>query len=772
MVQLNLGNLCSELGKAYRDYASLTQEKQCKVDDYSKSIEWYVSALQQGKEPPDIISHLGFSWFKLGQLASEVDSISGIRNMVEWVGVNLNGKNEDEIKEEFAARCLENAFFSSSIARTLHGDSSRELFSKLGAIAFELAQREHELGNIRQMRDYILIAKENLEESMKQQFPFAYVLRAQLSDFIKEKISTESDGNPEKCKELEEIAKCGWRDCIPKIFDLINDNNNKAELIRYNKGSSVVYELVDENFPLRHAFIIKENTKEEIEKEFVITKCIRDAYTNACNNGLIAKEDVKFSRPLGLITHNSGNCLVLERNAFRSLEDIWNHKNDEERTKSVYSALEHLAKYHVVASKAFGDKTNVSQEIGTSGSVSVEIREFDCLENLVERLLVGREESSVKEAIKKLDSENVADLTGGQKRLGFNEAFKDFYDEYKLFINKHLSNCPLKVILHSDFYLGNVLEDYTLLDPKYIRKGNPLFDLAYFLENVSYFSRNSSYEETFIKHFQHFFERLSKTFSFDQEKLKEQYRAYALHNLICHVSGAFKLGKVDEASFYYNKSMNLLEEMNLTGLKEKFTKYIQNTSFYRDYEEAVYQRVKQFVDGCVQESEPRNFVEHCYNVEKWVQRINSNPSLSLRVAALTHDVERAFIRNRGRDKGRPYVEYKEEHAKQSTKIMEDFFKEKFMEKTLAETALCLIRYHEVGLPPGHPLYEDIETLKDADAIAFFEEESFDSYLKAWGEEVARDKIGYSYNRLSSRGKKLVEPLYERACERAKLQLCH
>ena len=627
----------------------------------------------------------------------------------------------------------------------------------IGNVCLELAMMEYDSNNFEKSKDYVLKARKNLLMSMHHDFPFAYVLMARLSDFVKDEIREE---DLESLDDIEKvifrtISRRSWRWVIPEVFKL--EEKGKVQFERYDKGTSRISLLVDENFPIRYSFIVKSfHDEAEAKLDFLVTRSINQAL----------KPEIKFTRPLALRYHKTEDGynyhLVLERVPSRSLDDIFTVMDRDEKLASLNHAVDSLNFFHKSTTRKFSEKGYILEDQVNNETVKHKIEDISYLENFIERVLVGRNKKVIKETIGKLNSGETNDLKCDPKRLGFNEHFLDFYEAHKHFIDFHLSNESFNVVLHGDFYVGNVLDDYTIIDPKELRKGNMMFDLSYFLENVAYHVKDEGLSEDEV--IGAVASSLEIVFgeNVDLKEVKKQYLCFALHNSVCHASSFCKLGEIDEADFHYNKAIGLMDKLGLTDLKEKYRAYVRETKFN---EERVYLRVKNYINKCVQNSDPRNFVEHSCDVEKWVQRMDCNVSVKVKIAALMHDVERAFAVDRKRDVGRSYSDYKEEHAERSTQIVENFLGDLNIKPKFLEDILCLVRCHEVGLSEDHLLYKEMCVLKDADAISFFEESNFDKYLEIWGKEVAVKKIDYSFQRLTERGKSLAKPLYESACKK-------
>lgn len=159
--------------------------------------------------------------------------------------------------------------------------------------------------------------------------------------------------------------------------------------------------------------------------------------------------------------------------------------------------------------------------------------------------------------------------------------------------------------------------------------------------------------------------------------------------------------------------------------------------------------------------------DHLLRTGDWLKKLNPKADLASVLAAITHDIERAFPE----DMTPPSPEIKrakwddEEynlwHGKRSAEFAEKFLLESGVDnQQLINKIKRLIVYHERG--------GDSETdlIKDADSLSFLEinVSLFISWIpeKATKAEI-KEKFDYMFNRISSKkAKKLALPFYKRA----------
>lgn len=187
------------------------------------------------------------------------------------------------------------------------------------------------------------------------------------------------------------------------------------------------------------------------------------------------------------------------------------------------------------------------------------------------------------------------------------------------------------------------------------------------------------------------------------------------------------------------------------------------------------ERVLSQVRNWVKEVFPKDYpnrdieIRHLLRTEYWALRIKPNADTADRIAALTHDIERAFP-----DPGfsphpesgytpEEYRRYQKIHAQRSAAISAKFLKSLGVCKELIRIVGYTIRAHEVGGTPRFDL------VKDADSISFLENKAdlFISWIphkRTWQE--VKDKIDLMYNRIWIReAEELAKPFYDKAIAR-------
>jgi hypothetical protein len=161
---------------------------------------------------------------------------------------------------------------------------------------------------------------------------------------------------------------------------------------------------------------------------------------------------------------------------------------------------------------------------------------------------------------------------------------------------------------------------------------------------------------------------------------------------------------------------------------------------------------------------------HLLKTEEWLLRLKPEASEALRLAALTHDMERAFP---GPDSPRsdPAIDgvdhvYTRAHSERSARIVEAFLRDQKAGETLIGAVVALVRVHEYG---GWP---EADFLQAADSLSFLEVNISMFLLGLKGSasqrsgEQVRAKFTWMYERIQlAEARTLATPFYEVALKR-------
>nr|BBH91980.1 hypothetical protein KTA_01790 [Thermogemmatispora argillosa] len=167
-------------------------------------------------------------------------------------------------------------------------------------------------------------------------------------------------------------------------------------------------------------------------------------------------------------------------------------------------------------------------------------------------------------------------------------------------------------------------------------------------------------------------------------------------------------------------------------------------------------------------------VPHLLRAEEWLRQINPAASEAMLLAALTHDMERAFpgpdSPKQDPSRGPDDPLYLQAHSERSARIVGGFLREQQAPADLIEAVTALIRVHEVG---GWP---EADWVQAADSLSFLEVNvrpflSMMSNSRAgWTPEAVRAKFSWMYTRIRlPEARRWAEPLYQRALEQLQRQ---
>ncbi len=161
---------------------------------------------------------------------------------------------------------------------------------------------------------------------------------------------------------------------------------------------------------------------------------------------------------------------------------------------------------------------------------------------------------------------------------------------------------------------------------------------------------------------------------------------------------------------------------------------------------------------------------HLLKTEGWLRYIHPAPSQAMLLAALTHDMERAFpgpdSPKQNPSLGPDDPVYNQAHSERSARIVSDFLREHQASEVLVEDVASLIRAHEVG---GWP---EADWVQAADSLSFLEVnidfflDMIDTSQSGWTLDTVRAKFDWMYYRIKiSEARALAAPLYEVALQK-------
>ena len=174
-------------------------------------------------------------------------------------------------------------------------------------------------------------------------------------------------------------------------------------------------------------------------------------------------------------------------------------------------------------------------------------------------------------------------------------------------------------------------------------------------------------------------------------------------------------------------------------------------------------KVQKWVEGIYSNA------NHLVRTGYWVKKLYPQANESLVIAAISHDVERAF--KEGRNPPSPEMKgakwedpaYDKWHSERSAKFVLEFLKKRGADPSLIKEVSELISHHE------HGGWKEADFLRDADSLSFLEI-NVDMFISRIPNELTKDevkeKFDYMYKRIGGRkAKKIAKPFYEMAIEK-------
>lgn len=162
--------------------------------------------------------------------------------------------------------------------------------------------------------------------------------------------------------------------------------------------------------------------------------------------------------------------------------------------------------------------------------------------------------------------------------------------------------------------------------------------------------------------------------------------------------------------------------------------------------------------------------EHLLKTEEWLRQIEPTASETLLLAALTHDMERAFpgpdspelVPSRGPDD--PI--YNQAHMQRSARIVGEYLRGQQAPEAMIVEVARLIAAHEFGGWPEANLVQAADSLSFLEVnIDFFLKRMEETYTTSngWTPDYVRAKFDWMYERIQvPRARSLAAPLYESA----------
>jgi len=156
--------------------------------------------------------------------------------------------------------------------------------------------------------------------------------------------------------------------------------------------------------------------------------------------------------------------------------------------------------------------------------------------------------------------------------------------------------------------------------------------------------------------------------------------------------------------------------------------------------------------------------DHLVRTRDWLLELEPEAGLALRLAALTHDMERHFPGGPSQDlsaEPEEDMEYRRLHSERSARIVGDWLRQQGVEDGLVHDVERLIRVHEIGGAA------DEDLLQAADSLSFLETNA--DLVAGWytsgrcSRERAKSQHRWMFERIKlPRARDLARPLYEEA----------
>ncbi len=171
---------------------------------------------------------------------------------------------------------------------------------------------------------------------------------------------------------------------------------------------------------------------------------------------------------------------------------------------------------------------------------------------------------------------------------------------------------------------------------------------------------------------------------------------------------------------------------------------------------SLYKKTEKFVQESFLKTS-RKKSKHSVRTVFWLKKIYPQADEAMLIAAIAHDVERAFKENildgiENRKKG--FLDRKEmkRHQEKGAEIIAEFLAQQNADKKIIEKVKLLVSKHEFG---GD---EEQNILKDADSLSFLEnniDHFINNYIDEVGKKEVEDKITWMFERMTSEDAKEI-----------------
>lgn len=179
-----------------------------------------------------------------------------------------------------------------------------------------------------------------------------------------------------------------------------------------------------------------------------------------------------------------------------------------------------------------------------------------------------------------------------------------------------------------------------------------------------------------------------------------------------------------------------------------------------DMNESLYKKTEQFViDSFIVADKPTDVI-HAQRTAYWVGQLKNDPDEALLMAAVAHDIERAFYGDW--KKGSSDVDALRKHQDLSARTIGTFLKKEGASDAVIERVKHLVEHHEEG---GD---DDQNVLCDADCLAYFEEKALRhaNEAKQQGRSIEmKERLHYVFDRVTSpKAREIARQFYDKAMD--------
>ncbi len=178
----------------------------------------------------------------------------------------------------------------------------------------------------------------------------------------------------------------------------------------------------------------------------------------------------------------------------------------------------------------------------------------------------------------------------------------------------------------------------------------------------------------------------------------------------------------------------------------------------------IYNQAEKFVFDSFNSIGASSQLDHFIRTVYWLKVLSSEADEALLVAAVSHDIERAFRKDDVLEKrkaaGLADLDFLRAHEERGAEIIAKFLRSTGAGEDFIERVIMLVSRHEEG---GN---DDQNLLKDADSLSFFEN-NVPLFLKKvsseLGKEKVKEKFDWMFERITSEeAKEIAKPFYEEA----------